>query len=327
MRFFSTFVRAVVGQFTGLLGSRGRKETNITEKDTQRNRKPKQTLDTTLDYLARGVTNREWTDESRQHEETLKDHLTKRIRQLEGAVAELQTNNRMLREREKLYRSLVQENISDILTVIGADGTVRLFESPAIERVLGYRPEGQIDTNAFSWLHPDDVEQALNIFAEVLQTPGLHTPMEFRVPHADGSMRYLEHSVNNQLHDPDIRGIVISSRDITDRKALEEQLRHQSLHDPLTGLPNRALFMDRLEHALDRSKRREQAVALLFMDLNNFKLVNDSLGHELGDQLLVAVSKRLQASLRRGTTLARLGGDEFTILLEDTTSKDDAIQT
>src|SRR3712207_9275357 len=105
MRFFSTFVRAVVGQFTGLLGSRGRKETNITEKETQRNRKPKQTLDATLDYLARGVTNREWTEESRQHEETLKDHLTKRIRQLESAVTELQDNNRMLREREKLYRS------------------------------------------------------------------------------------------------------------------------------------------------------------------------------------------------------------------------------
>ena len=327
MRFFSTFVRVIVGWFTGLLGSRGRKQTNTREKDTQRTQQPKQTLDVPLDHLARDVTDPELTEESRQHGETLETRLKKRIKQLEGAVAVLQNNNRRLRESEKLYRSLVQENISDILTVIGADGTVRLFESPAIERVLGYRPDGQIDTNAFSWLHPDDVEQALNIFAEVLQTPGFHPPLEFRVPHADGSMRYLEHSVNNQLHDPDIRGIVISSRDITDRKALEEQLRHQSLHDPLTGLPNRALFMDRLEHALDRSKRREQAVALLFMDLNNFKLVNDSLGHELGDQLLVAMSKRLQASLRPGTTLARLGGDEFTILLEDITSKDDAIHT
>jgi PAS domain-containing protein len=95
-----------------------------------------------LDYLARGATNREWTEESRQHEEPLEDHLTKRIRQLESAVTELQSNNRRLRESEKRYRSLVQENISDILTVIGADGTVRLFESPAIERVLGYRPDG-----------------------------------------------------------------------------------------------------------------------------------------------------------------------------------------
>ncbi len=142
MRLFSTFVRAVVRWFTGLLGSGGRKETNTREKDTQRNRKPNQTLDAPLDYLARGVTNREWTKESRQHEELLEDHLTKRIRQLESAVTELQSNNRRLRESEKLYRSLVQENISDILTVIGADGTVRLFESPAIERVLGYRPDG-----------------------------------------------------------------------------------------------------------------------------------------------------------------------------------------
>src|SRR3712207_1352447 len=96
---------------------------------------------------------------------TLEARLRKRIKQLESAAAELQNTNRRLHESEKLYRSLVQENISDIVTVIGADGTVHFFESPAIERVLGYKPEGQIDTNAFDWLRPDDVEQALNIFA------------------------------------------------------------------------------------------------------------------------------------------------------------------
>ena len=269
----------------------------------------------------------DWTsEESQRHEETtLEARLRKRIRQLESSVAELQSDNERLHESEKLYRSLVQENISDIITVVGANGTVRLFESPAIERILGYRPEEQLGTDAFSWIHPDDVEQAFAIFAEVLQTPGSRPPIEFRVPRADGSVRYLEHTVNNRLDDPDIRGIVVSSRDITDRKALEEQLRHQALHDPLTNLPNRALFMDRVEHALDRSGRRPARVTLLFVDLNNFKLVNDSLGHEMGDRLLVVVSERLQACLPAGATLARIGGDEFTILLEDTTNKNGAI--
>jgi diguanylate cyclase (GGDEF)-like protein len=106
-------------------------------------------------------------------------------------------------------------------------------------------------------------------------------------------------------------------QDVTERKALEEQLHHQAFHDPLTGLPNRALFMDRLEHALTRANRRGTKVAVLFMDLDNFKVINDSLGHKAGDQLLIAVAERLKACLRPEDTAARLGGDEFTILVED----------
>lgn len=107
-----------------------------------------------------------------------------------------------------------------------------------------------------------------------------------------------------------------SQRDVTERNALEEQLRHQAFHDPLTELPNRALFMDRLEHALAKANRRESRVAVLFLDLDNFKVVNDSLGHEAGDSLLAAVAERLKTCLRTEDTLTRFGGDEFTILLE-----------
>jgi len=259
--------------------------------------------------------------------ETLEVRLKRRIERLEATIGELEDDKRRLRESEKLYRSLVEHSISDIVTVLEADGTVRAHESPAIESVLGRNPGERLGTSAFDWIDPDDVELALNVFAEILDKPGVHPPIEFRVPHADGSWRYLEHTVSNLLDDPDVRGIVVASRDITDRKALEDQLRHQAFHDSLTGLPNRALFMDRLEHALTRTSRHENAVAVLFLDLNNFKLINDSLGHEIGDRLLIEVGERLKACVRPEDTVARIGGDEFTILLEDVTDERDATQT
>src|SRR5215203_5614852 len=240
-------------------------------------------------------------------------------------VTERKEVEKVVKESEERFRSLVQ-NASDIITILEADGTVR-YISPALERVTGYKPEERVGTNAFGSVHPDDRERALGTFAEVLKKPGIHQPLEFRVPHKDGSWRYLEHVVNNLLDDPAVRGVVITSRDVTKRKALEKQLRHQALHDPLTGLPNRALFMDRLEHALTRANRRGSKIAVLFMDLDNFKITNDSLGHEKGDQLLVAVAERLKACLRPEDTVARLGGDEFTILVEEVDGVSDAAES
>src|SRR5215217_4388875 len=232
--------------------------------------------------------------------------------------------DKVIKESEERFRSLVQYS-SDIITILEADGTIR-YESPAVERVMGYKPEEQGGTNAFGSVHPDDRERALGMFAEILKSPGLHPPLEFRVPHKDGSWRYLEHVVNNLLDDPAVGGVVINTRDITERKALEEELHHQAFHDPLTGLPNRALFMDRLEHALTRANRQGSKVVVLFMDLDNFKVVNDSLGHKAGDQLLVAVAERLKTCLRSEDTAARLGGDEFTILVEDIAGVGEVVQ-
>src|SRR5215204_5011977 len=239
-------------------------------------------------------------------------------------VTERKKVEKVIKESEKRFRSLVQYS-SDIITILDADGTVH-YVSPAVERVTGYKPEEQVGTNAFGSVHPDDREQALNTFAEVLKRPGLHPPLEFRVLHKDGSWRYLEHVVNNLLDDPAVRGVVVNSWDVTERKALVEQLSYQAFHDLLTGLPNRALFMDRLEHASSRANRRGSKVAVLFTDLDNFKVINDSLGHKAGDQLLIAVAERLKACLRPEHTAARLGGDEFTILVEDIASVGEAVQ-
>jgi diguanylate cyclase (GGDEF)-like protein/PAS domain S-box-containing protein len=236
-------------------------------------------------------------------------------------VTERKKVEKVIIESEERFRSLVQYS-SDIITILDAEGTVQ-YVSPAVERITGYKPEERIGTNAFDTVHPDDGDRALDTFAEVLKRPGLHPPLEFRVPHKDGSWRYLEHVVNNLLDDPAVRGVVINSRDVTERNAMEEQLQHQAFHDPLTGLPNRALFIDRLEHALTRANRRGSKVAVLFMDLDNFKIINDSLGHKAGDQLLIAVAERLKAPLRPEDTAARLGGDEFTILVEDISSVGD----
>src|SRR5215216_1749811 len=239
-------------------------------------------------------------------------------------VTERKGVEKAIKASEERFRSLVQ-NTSDIITILEADGTVR-YISPAVERVTGHKPEEQIGTKAFASVHPDDRERALDIFAAVLKVPGLHPPVEFRVLHKDGSWRYLEHIVNNLLDDPAVRSVVVNSRDVTERRALEEQLRHQALHDPLSGLPNRALFMDRLEHALTRANRRGSKVTVLFADLDNFKVINDSLGHKAGDQLLMAVAERLKAHLRPEDTAARLGGDEFTILVEDISSVGEVVQ-
>ena len=133
---------------------------------------------------------------------------------------------------------------------------------------------------------------------------------------ADGSYRYVETIATNLLDDERLQGIVLTARDVDERKAFEEQLRHRAFHDPLTQLANRALFYDRIEHALSREARDDHRVAVLFIDLDDFKVVNDELGHAVGDELLVDVAGRLRACLRSADTAARLGGDEFGVLLE-----------
>jgi diguanylate cyclase (GGDEF)-like protein/PAS domain S-box-containing protein len=226
---------------------------------------------------------------------------------------------------ERWYHSLVQYS-SDIVAVLEDDGTLR-YISPSVERVLGHRPEELIGKSAFDYVHPENIEFVSSSFAKALKISGVRPPMEFRVRAGDGSWRHVEVICNNLFSDSNVQGMIVNARDVTERKRAEEQLRYQALHDLLTDLPNRRLFVDRLQQALRRTSRQpERQVAVLFMDLYNFKVLNDSVGHETGDKLLVAVAKRLRGLMRPEDTFARFGGDEYTVLIEDIEDPADAMR-
>jgi diguanylate cyclase (GGDEF)-like protein/PAS domain S-box-containing protein len=220
-----------------------------------------------------------------------------------------------LQRNERRFRSLVQ-NSSDAVTLLGPDG-VALYQSDSGRAVLGREAEDLLGQTFVHLTHPDDAAYSRAQFIKVLTGgPGARVTYECRFLHADGRWRQLECIMTNLLGDPDVGAIVSNSRDITDRRALEQQLSHQAFHDSLTGLANRALFLDRVAHALDRADRGAEPVAVMFVDIDDFKVVNDSLGHHLGDGVLIAVAERLKAAIRPGDTVARLGGDEFALLLE-----------
>jgi diguanylate cyclase (GGDEF)-like protein/PAS domain S-box-containing protein len=241
---------------------------------------------------------------------------------------------RQLAERDQLFQ-LISENAADMIALVGSDGR-RLYNSPAYQKVLGYSPEDLKTTSSFEQIHPDDRPRVLKA-AEQARLTGHGEPMEYRIRHKDGSWRTLESTaspIRNAKGETD--KLVIVNRDITERKRAQELLAHNAFHDGLTNLPNRALFVDRLQHALTLSKRHANyKFAVLLIDVDEFKIVNDSLGHTAGDELLIKIGQRLKEAVRRADTvsrprsrevsekipddesLARLGGDEFTILLDD----------
>ncbi|HEV2744147.1 MAG TPA: PAS domain S-box protein [Rubrobacter sp.] len=367
-------------------------------------------------------------------------------------ITERKGHEETLRRNEERFRSLVQ-NASEVILVMGGDEVVR-YASPALEWVLGYRPEDVVGNDSFDVMHPDDKTRVWEIVADAVKSPGIPFHLLFRLRHADGSWRHMESKCTSLLDDPAVGGIVFNSRDVTvpkraeealreserrfrssfedaavgmalvgtdgrwlrvnrslceivgyteeellertfqdithpedldkdleqarrllkgeirsyqiekryickdgrvvwvllngslvrdgagdplyfiaqiqdvsARKRMEGQLQRQALQDPLTGLPNRTLFVDRLGQALERTRRRKgHRVAVLFMDLDGFKVVNDSLGHEMGDLLLTLVAERLGRCLRPEDTLARFGGDEFVVLIEEVESSEEAVR-
>lgn len=227
-----------------------------------------------------------------------------------------------LRHSEARFRALVQ-HAADMMSVLDADG-MQTYASPAYERILGYRPDeligtpmsaiesivaGEADTLGF------DILSRLSASAHRFEAPVLHR---------DGSTRWLEAIAVDRLDDPDLRGIVVTSRDVTERKALQARLWHQAHHDSLTGLPNRTYFLESLEQALSHASAGD-AVPLMFLDFDGFKAINDRIGHDAGDWVLAAAAWRLAHAIRPEDFIARFGGDEFAVLLEPGTDQEAAV--
>ncbi|MEU8661757.1 putative bifunctional diguanylate cyclase/phosphodiesterase [Actinoplanes philippinensis] len=216
--------------------------------------------------------------------------------------------------QENRFRLLVQ-NSTDMVTIAEPSGALT-YVSPAAHGVLGTPPGDLIGTDITLRVHPDDRAAFARQIAAVVAAPGATATYQVRLRHADTSYRWLEVISANLTDEPSVGGIVSNARDITETREVQDRLSYEASHDILTGLANRALFNKRLAAAVTAAGP-DRTVSIVLVDLDDFKTVNDTLGHAAGDDLLVHVAERMRASVRPADTVARLGGDEFAILFED----------
>jgi diguanylate cyclase (GGDEF)-like protein/PAS domain S-box-containing protein len=224
------------------------------------------------------------------------------------------------RRSEERLGALIR-NSSDVVCILDRQARIT-YVSPSVAAAFGHMPENLGGSELAALLHPDDSQRVLAFIASLASQPrGQPATAEFRLSHLSQGWREVEALGTNLLSDEAVGGLVLNVRDISERKAFLAELEHQAFHDTLTQLPNRALFRDRVGHALTRQRRDHLPVAVLFLDVDDFKNVNDSLGHAAGDEVLREVGRRLEDCMRTVDTAARLGGDEFAILIHETESE------
>jgi diguanylate cyclase (GGDEF)-like protein/PAS domain S-box-containing protein len=244
------------------------------------------------------------------------------LQQRNSALAE-QARAAERRGEERLH-ALVRHS-SDVVAVIDPFWRVR-WMADSVRTMLGYEPDTLVGRQLSELIHPDDAPRAEHFLGSADDADSGVRTISLRLRNDEGEYRHLELVSDNRLSDPLIDGILLNIRDVSERLSLLAQLHHQAFHDELTGLANRALLRDRLTHALARLRRHGGCLAVIFLDLDDFKTVNDGLGHMIGDELLRTTARRLEAALRTQDTAARLGGDEFAVVLEDLAGEPEALQ-
>lgn len=221
----------------------------------------------------------------------------------------------LIRSEEK-YR-LIAENMTDLVTILDANGVI-IYASPSTTRVLGFPLEYYERKNAFNIIHPEDLPEVKKLFLSIFRSKG-SADMEFRYEHKTKEWIWLEAKGSYFVDEEKGEGFVlVVSRVIEEKRIMREKLMQMAFHDELTGLPNRRLFQEIMRQTLKEAKRNKETCALLYMDIDEFKWVNDHLGHSIGDKLLKQFSKKVKLSLRESDVFARQGGDEFLILLPNT---------
>jgi len=240
-----------------------------------------------------------------------------------AATRERVLRETVLRNASEVRLGALVEHASEMILLLAFDTTVE-YASPAVRQVLGYEVAEFIGRRFLDNVADEDralVQSALRRVPASTSAPS--EVSEFRIRHRDGRQLHTECQFTNLLTHAAVGAIVVNLRDVTERKRIEEQLIHQAFHDPMTGLANRPLFRDRVIHALTRRGNANRCLAVLFLDLDDFKVINDTFGHDAGDRVLQTISARLLSALRESDTAARLGGDEFAVLLEDVANETD----
>lgn len=228
--------------------------------------------------------------------------------------------------RDEARLAALLREASEVVIVYGGDGLRPTYVSPSITRLMGFAVEDFMAMTPLDLIHPDFLARWQEAGRRVVASPGAREELEIRGIHADGTWRWMNLTMVNRLDDPAVNGFIVHCHDFTERREAEQELARRALHDDLTGLPNRTLLLDRLSTALGRAQRTGRKVALIYCDVDNFKHVNDTIGHRAGDDVIIEMAARIAREVRGGDTTARFHGDEFIVCIEDVDDQPAALQ-